>query len=528
MIKTNGGPMIQKELKNYLEKNILPQYEKNDWAHQIWHIHEVIQRSLKIAEGKPVNINMVYTIAVFHDIASFQGRKDHEKNSAKILLADQFINQYFTKEEIQIMAEAIIDHRASLEYEPRSIYGKIVSTADRYTSIKSLLRSTHDFNLQYLPHLSWSEMVDQSYQYIQNKYGKNGYGKIYFQSQEYENFQKEVLDYLEHPEKIENMLKKIDKFIRKEHNLPPLVNHDPEYNQKRYHTLDYELKKTFQSKVFKVSLNGGFSCPNYQNGHGCIFCSHGSGDFAGDPKLDLVTQFYDVKEKMEKKWPNSKYIAYFQADTNTYAPVNELKEKYESVLYLPGVVGLSIATRSDAITDEVLDYLEELNQKTYLTIELGLQSIHSQTLKLINRGHTLENFTDMVKKLQQRNIRVVVHIINGLPYETKQDMLETVEYLNELKIDGIKIHMLHILKNTPLANLYQQKPFPLLTKEEYIDIVCDQLERLNSKIVIHRLTGDPNKNDLIEPSWLLKKFVVLNDIDKELKKRSSYQGKLSR
>ncbi len=295
-------------------------------------------------------------------------------------------------------------------------------------------------------------------------------------------------------------------------------------DNKRYHTLNYFYKTKFNSKVFKVSLNGNFSCPNFKNGNGCIFCSHGSGDFAGDKNDDLVTQFYQVKEMMEHKWPNAKYIGYFQANTNTYAPVEVLKEKYESILALPNVIGLSIATRSDAISDDCLDYLEELNKRTFLTIELGLQSMHDETLKFINRGHDLKSFEDCVKKLQKRNINVVVHIINGLPYETKEMMLETVKYLNNLKINGIKIHMLHILKDTLLNDIYEKENFHVLTKEEYIDIVCDQLELLDEKIVIHRITGDPTKEDLVAPVWLLKKFCVINDIDKEMVRRDSYQG----
>ena len=296
-------------------------------------------------------------------------------------------------------------------------------------------------------------------------------------------------------------------------------------DNKRYHTLNYFYKNKFGEKVFKISLNGNFSCPNFKNGNGCIFCSHGSGDFAGNKDDDLVTQFYNIKEMMEKKWPDGKYIGYFQANTNTYAPLDILKEKYETVLNFPNVIGLSIATRSDAISDECLDYLEELNKRTYLTIELGLQSIHDKTLKLINRGHDLKNFEECVKKLQERNINIIVHIINGLPYETKEMMLETVKYLNKLKINGIKIHMLHVVKDTPLATMYEQEKFHILTKDEYIDIVCDQLELLDENIVIHRITGDPTKEDLITPDWLLKKFCVLNDIDKEMKKRNSYQGK---
>lgn len=297
---------------------------------------------------------------------------------------------------------------------------------------------------------------------------------------------------------------------------------------KRYHTLDYFYKQKFDSKVFKVSLNAGFTCPNIDGkcGYGgCIYCSSlGSGEFAGNKYDDLITQFNEIKNMISKKWPNSLYIGYFQANTNTYAPVNILKEKYETILKLDKVVGLNIATRADSIDDECLNYLEELNKKTYLTIELGLQTIHENTSKLINRCHTLECFTNMVKELRKRNINVVVHIINGLPFETKEMMIETVKYLNKLDIQGIKIHMLSILKNTALENLYKKTNFHILTKEEYIDIVCDELEYLRPEIVINRITGDPKKEDLIEPSWLLKKFCVLNDIDKELLKRDSYQG----
>ena len=300
-------------------------------------------------------------------------------------------------------------------------------------------------------------------------------------------------------------------------------------DNKRYHTLNYYYKTRYNSKVFKVSLNGGFSCPNKDgtNGFGgCIFCSNaGSGDFAGNPTKPLTEQFYAVRNVMLKKWPQAKYIGYFQANTNTYAPVEELKEKYEEILKIDNVVGLNIATRSDAISSEVYDYLEELNRKTDLTVEIGLQSMHDETLKLINRGHDLKNFDDCIKELKRRNIKVVVHIINGLPYETKAMMIDTAKYLNTLKIDGIKIHMLHIIKGTRLAKMYEEKHFHVLTKEEYIDIVIEQLENLNENIVIHRITGDPVKEDLIEPQWLVKKFCVLNDIDKEMVRRNTYQGK---
>ena len=297
---------------------------------------------------------------------------------------------------------------------------------------------------------------------------------------------------------------------------------------KRYHTLDYFYKTKFNTKVFKVSLNAGFSCPNIDGtvGYGgCIYCSKsGSGEFAGDVKDSIEKQFKTIKEMMHHKWKDGKYIAYFQARTNTYAPVEKLKEIYEPVLKFDNVIGINIATRPDSITDECLDYLEDLNKRTYLTIELGLQTTNEKTSKLINRCHSLECFEEMVKKLRARNINVIVHIINGLPYETKEDMLNTVKYLNNLDIQGIKIHMLSIIKDTPLAELYEKEHFSVLTKEEYVDIIVNQLELLRPEIVIHRITGDPDPKELIEPTWLIKKFCVLNDIDKEMVRRDTYQG----
>lgn len=292
-------------------------------------------------------------------------------------------------------------------------------------------------------------------------------------------------------------------------------------DNKRYYTLNYYNKIKYNSKVFKISLNAGFGCPNKKNGKGCIYCYNGSGENEG---MSLVDQFNKVKKIMEKKWPNGKYIGYFQADTNTYAPLSILKKNYEMILNQPNVIGLNIATRCDCLSNEVLDYLEELNKKTNLVIELGLQTIHNKTATLINRGHTLNQFLKAVNELRKRNINVVVHIINGLPYETKEMMLETIKYLSKLDIQGIKIHMLFILKNTELASLYKKEKFHILTKEEYIDIVCDQLELLREDIVINRITGDPDRNLVIEPKWLLKKFCVLNEIDKEMARRNSYQG----
>ena len=297
---------------------------------------------------------------------------------------------------------------------------------------------------------------------------------------------------------------------------------------KRYHTLDYFYKTKFNSKVFKISLNAGFTCPNIDGtvgSGGCIYCSKtGSGEFAGNKSDSIEKQFNSIKKMMHNKWKDGKYIAYFQARTNTYAHVERLKEIYEPVINYDNVIGLNIATRADSITDECLDYLSDLNKRTYLTIELGLQTTNEKTSKLINRCHSLECFEEMVTKLRDRNINVVVHIINGLPYETKEDMLNTVKYLNKLDIQGIKIHMLSIINDTPLAELYKKDPFHVLTKEEYIDIVVDQLELLKPEIVIHRITGDPDPRELIEPTWLIKKFTVLNDIDKEMVRRDTYQG----
>lgn len=300
-------------------------------------------------------------------------------------------------------------------------------------------------------------------------------------------------------------------------------------SNKRYHTLDYYYKQKFNSKVFKISLNGGFTCPNIDGTKGiggCIYCSSlGSGEYAGNKFDDLKTQFEKGLKMMERKWPNGKYIAYFQANTNTYANVDVLKEKYEEVLTFDNVIGLNIATRCDAITNECLEYLKELNKRTFLTIELGLQTMHDKTAKFINRGHDLKCFEEMVLKLRKNNINVVVHIINGLPNETKEMMLDTVKYLNTLDIQGIKIHMLSVLKNTKLEKVYQQNNFNLINRDEYIEIVCEQLCYLRPEIVINRITGDPKADDLIAPNWILNKRTIINDIDKYMVKFDLYQGK---
>ena len=294
-------------------------------------------------------------------------------------------------------------------------------------------------------------------------------------------------------------------------------------DNKRYHTFNYFLRNKFKSKVFKIPLDNNASCPNKING-GCIYCKDNSKANITDNNLSLMEQYQKEVDILNKKWPNAKHIVYFQTGTNTFMDINKFKQDVNQFLNIPNIVGISIATRSDCINDEYLNYFKELNNKTFLTIELGLQSSNNNTLNFINRGHDVQNFVNMVNKLHNLNIFVVAHIINGLPYETKEDMINTAKLLNDIKIDGIKIHMLHILKNTPLADYYSKNKFPILSKEEYIDIVVSQLEYLKDCIVIERITGDPIKEDLIEPTWLIKKFILLNDIDKEMKKRDTYQG----
>ena len=299
-------------------------------------------------------------------------------------------------------------------------------------------------------------------------------------------------------------------------------------DNKRYHTWNYYLRNTFGEKIFKVSINAGFTCPNIDGKvayGGCTYCSkEGSGDFAGNPKDDLIKQFNDIKEMMLRKWPNAKYIGYFQAYTNTYAPLEVLKEKYETILAQDDVVGLSISTRPDCLEDNVLEYLAELNERTNLWVELGLQTIHDSTSKIINRGHDYKTFLEGVEKLKSKNIKTVVHIINGLPGEDYNMMMETAKAVADLNVHGIKIHLLHVIKNTPMARMLEKNMMSLMTQDDYVNLVCDQLEILPPEMVIHRLTGDGKKEDLVGPLWSLKKWEVLNAIDDTMKARDSYQG----
>ena len=306
-------------------------------------------------------------------------------------------------------------------------------------------------------------------------------------------------------------------------------------DEKHYLTLNNYLKDIYKEKVFKVSLNGNFSCPNRDgkiSTKGCVFCSaKGSGDFAGNVNLSIKDQFYDVVQNLEKKWPNGAYIAYFQANTNTYGTISELKMRYDQIIkdgikLDEKIKILSIATRPDCLDKDVINLLADLNKQIPLWVELGFQSSNEQTANFINRGYTNNCLIKAVTDLKKIGVPVIVHIINGLPTDAYNDMINTVKFLAKLPIDGIKIHMLHVIKNSPLGKLYLAKPFSLLTLEEYVKLVVEQLRLLPPNVVIHRITGDADKNELIAPIWTLKKFVVMNEIDKLMRKENYYQGDL--
>lgn len=301
------------------------------------------------------------------------------------------------------------------------------------------------------------------------------------------------------------------------------------FEDKRYHTLNYHLKNRFGQKIFKVALDGGFDCPNRDGTAaygGCTFCSAaGSGDFAGNRADAIEVQFKKIKNQMHEKWHEGQYIAYFQAFTNTHAPVEVLREKFEAALSEDGVIGLSIGTRPDCLPDDVVDYLAELNERTYLWVELGLQTIHQETSDLINRAHDMACYYEGVQKLRKHNINVCTHIINGLPGENYQMMMETAQTVAQMDVQGIKIHLLHLLKGTPMVKQYEKGLLEFMTKEQYINLVCDQLELLPPSMIVHRITGDGPIDLLVGPMWSVNKWEVLNDIDKELEKRGSMQGK---
>lgn len=298
-------------------------------------------------------------------------------------------------------------------------------------------------------------------------------------------------------------------------------------DNKRYHTWNYHLHTLFGEKVFKVALNGGFTCPNIDGKKGvggCTYCLSGSGDFAGNPDHSIENQFEEIKERMHKKWPEAKYIPYFQANTNTYAPHEELRRKIEPVMKKEGVVGLALATRADCLEDDILKYLAELNERTYLMVELGLQTIFDQTGDKINRCHTYAEFLEGYNKLKMLNIKTCVHLILGLPGETHDMMVESAKAVARLEPDCVKLHLLHVLKGTKMAEQYKNGEFETLSLSEYVNTVVDCLEYFSEETVIQRLTGDGGRDTLIAPLWSLKKFVVLNEIDKEMVRRDTYQG----
>lgn len=297
---------------------------------------------------------------------------------------------------------------------------------------------------------------------------------------------------------------------------------------KRYNSLNDELKRQFGQKVMKLSIDGGFTCPNRDGtvGHrGCIFCGEeGSGEFAGSRHDPIRLQVENQKKLLAKKWNTDKYIIYFQNFTNTYGPVERLRRLYYEALSIEGVVGLAIATRPDCLSEEVLDLLSEINEKSYLWIELGLQTIHEKSASFIRRGYPLKVYDEAIENLKARNIRVVSHVILGLPGESREEILETVNYVGNTQTWGIKLHSLYIQRDTDLYRYYLKNPFPIMSKEEYVSLVVDCLRILPPNMVIHRLTGDCKKELLYEPKWTLDKLSVISSIDKELKIRQTYQG----
>ena len=302
-------------------------------------------------------------------------------------------------------------------------------------------------------------------------------------------------------------------------------------DEKHYVTLNNYLRDRFRTKVFRISLNAGLSCPNRDkspNNIGCLYCSSNlSGDFAGKKEDSFKSQFASIKRIMENKWHDGLYIAYLQAGSNTYASVDALREIYNEVINIDKkIVVLSIATRPDCINEEIVSLLTEISKKVEVWIELGFQTASDEIKDKLNIGYHNSDFEYSMRLLNDNNIPVIVHIINGLPGDSEDSMINTVKYLNQFNISGIKIHMLHVLKDTPLGDIYLNKPFKILSKDEFIDISVKQLRLLNPNIVVHRITGDPDKENLIEPTWVLKKFVVLNDIDKLMRKENYYQGDL--
>lgn len=301
------------------------------------------------------------------------------------------------------------------------------------------------------------------------------------------------------------------------------------WNGKPYHSFDYMLKERFGEKIYKVALDAGMTCPNRDGtlgSRGCIFCSAGgSGDFAGSRQDSITQQIEKQAVSIRQKRGVAKFIAYFQAYTNTYAPVDYLRKIYTEAISHPDIVAISIGTRPDCLGEDILQFLDELNQKKPVWVELGLQTIHETTARYIRRGYPLSCFEQAVSELRKRNLDVIVHTILGLPGESKNDILSTIEYLNHRDIQGIKLQLLHVLKGTDLAEDYLAGKFQVYSMEEYLKLVIDCLEHLNPEIVIHRLTGDGPKDLLIAPLWSSAKRTVLNTLHRECKLRHAFQGK---
>ncbi len=299
------------------------------------------------------------------------------------------------------------------------------------------------------------------------------------------------------------------------------------WDNKRYHSLDYALKQRFGKKIAKLSLDAGFTCPTRdgtKGARGCLFCSSkGSGDFTfpGDITLQMEAQ----AGLLRRKWKDCLYIAYFQSFTNTYGPLDKLKALFDEALAFPGVVGLAVATRCDCLGKEVLELLESYSKKTFLWVELGLQTVSDETGEVIRRGFTTQEFDESIKALAQKGIPSVVHLIAGLPGECKKDFIRSVGHVAGLPVWGVKLQMLHVLTDSDLFEAFQKEPYRLFDREEYIELICDALEVLSPLQVVHRLTGDGKKEQVHAPLWTLNKRLVLTEIHQELVRRKSWQGK---
>lgn len=297
---------------------------------------------------------------------------------------------------------------------------------------------------------------------------------------------------------------------------------------KRFNSFSDKLKRIFGCKVQRISIDAGFTCPNRDGAldtAGCIFCGgQGSGSHGIRRELSITAQLEDGKEVMRRKYKASRFIAYFQAYSNTYAAVSQLRHLFSQALAVEDVAGLIIATRPDCLTDDVLDYLQEINNQTYLWLELGVQSIYDRSLEFMNRRHNHACTVTAIQRISTRNIKVCAHIILGVPGESRNEMLAMADELNRLGVNGVKIHLLHVMKDTVLADMYGRGEVTVIGRDEYAGLVCDFLERLDPHILIHRLTGDGGHDNLVAPLWSLKKFEILNLIDAELERRGTRQG----